>query len=108
MATSPMPAGAGPAALEKDEAKTGANGLGFRGRRTADSVDSTQAVHAAQLAEALRRKSDATLIARAALAGVELVKLADGTWIASRWGLVRPLATDAEAEAWLARVGAPA
>ncbi|MFT3820462.1 MAG: hypothetical protein QM750_23095 [Rubrivivax sp.] len=53
-------------------------------------------------------KADATLIARAALAGVELVRLADGTWLASKWGMFRPLATDAEAEAWLQRVGAPA
>jgi hypothetical protein len=49
------------------------------------------------------RKADATLIARAALAGVELVRLADGTWIASGWGMLKPL-TDAEVGPWLQRV----
>lgn len=52
------------------------------------------------------RKVDADRIARAALAGVELVRLADGSWIASRWGMVKPL-TDAEVGPWLDRIGAP-
>lgn len=52
-------------------------------------------------------KADATRIARAALAGIELVRLGDGTWLAHKWGMFRPLATDEDADAWLRRVGAP-
>lgn len=52
-------------------------------------------------------KDFATMQARFALQGTELVQLADGTFIAERWGLVRPLATLAEAEAFLHRVGGP-
>lgn len=49
-------------------------------------------------------KTDNTLVAEFALAGVELVKMADGTWLAARWGMFKPLANDADARAWLARV----
>jgi hypothetical protein len=51
-------------------------------------------------------KRDSTLIARAALAGIVLVRLADRSWLASRWGLFRPL-TDADVGTWLDTVGAP-
>lgn len=53
-------------------------------------------------------KSDATFIARAALAGFELTKRADGSWQASRWGLFRDLANDEEVVRFLSAVGAPA
>jgi hypothetical protein len=53
-------------------------------------------------------KPDATLVAEFALAGVELVKMGDGTWLASRWGMFKPLANEAEARAWLARVASRA
>jgi hypothetical protein len=96
-ATSHMPDGAGSATPERDNARGQAGEV--EGQRIADAADCARA-------EA-RRKADATLIARAALAGVELVKLADGTWIASRWGMFKPLA-EAEVQAWLARIGAPA
>ena len=48
-------------------------------------------------------KDAATLVAEFALAGVELVKMGDGTWLASRWGMFKPLADEAEARAWLSR-----
>jgi hypothetical protein len=51
-------------------------------------------------------KADSTLIATAAIAGFELVKLADGTWLAHRWGMFKPLADAQGVQAWLARVGA--
>lgn len=54
------------------------------------------------------RKKAATCIARAALAGYELVQLADGSFIASKWGMFRSLENAAAVEAFLARVGAPA
>lgn len=53
-------------------------------------------------------KGDSTLIARAALAGFELTKRADGSWQASRWGLFRDLANDEEVVRFLSAVGAPA
>lgn len=49
-------------------------------------------------------KAIATLTAKVALAGFELVKLAGGTWEARRWGLVRPLTRLADVRAWLERV----
>lgn len=53
------------------------------------------------------KKADATFIARAALAGFELVRLADGSWLASRWGMFRDLADDEQVERFLSAVGAP-
>lgn len=53
------------------------------------------------------QKQVATLVARAAIAGYELVRLADGTFIASRWGMFRSLDHIAAVEAFLQRVGAP-
>lgn len=53
-------------------------------------------------------KADATLVAEFALAGIELVKMGDGTWLASRWGMFKPLATSDEARAWLRRVAGEA
>ena len=58
--------------------------------------------------QSAQAKSDATLIARAALAGFELVRLADGSWLASRWGMFRDLADYEQVERFLSAVGAPA
>jgi|SRR5580765_558392 len=55
----------------------------------------------------VERKQLATLVARACIAGYELVRLADGTFIASRWGMFRSLDHIAAVEAFLVRVGAP-
>lgn len=95
-----MPAGAGSAAPESDNARWQAGVIEWQGiEQSSQHTDPGVADQA--------RKADATLIARAALASVELVRLADGTWIARRWGMVKPL-TDAEVEPWLRRIGAPA
>ncbi|MDP1650390.1 MAG: hypothetical protein Q8M01_19615 [Rubrivivax sp.] len=51
-------------------------------------------------------KTDATRVAYAALAGFELRKLADGRWLISKWNLHREIATDAELDEFLQRVGA--
>jgi hypothetical protein len=51
-------------------------------------------------------KATATLQARAALAGFELVKLPDG-YVISRWGESKHLADPAAVHAFLVRVGAP-
>lgn len=68
------------------------------------TTDAAQCI--GQAADA-QRKADATRIALAALAGIELARLADGSWIASRWGLLKPLA-EHEVDDWLGRVGARA
>ncbi|MBV8500764.1 MAG: hypothetical protein JO006_03505 [Paucibacter sp.] len=65
-------------------------------------------VEVVQAAETPEAKQDATLSARAALAGFELVRQADSTWLASRWGQFRTLADDEEVERFLNIVGAPA
>lgn len=49
-------------------------------------------------------KAIATLTAKAAMAGFELVKLSSGTWEARRWGLSKPLARLADVQTWLERV----
>jgi hypothetical protein len=49
----------------------------------------------------------ATLQARFALAGFELVRLADGTLLASRWGMFGSLANLYDAEAFLKRAAGP-
>ena len=56
------------------------------------------------VASVYARKRQARLQAVAALRGVALHRLADGCWLACRWGLSRELA-DSEVEAWLKRVG---
>ena len=50
-------------------------------------------------------KAQATLIKRAHLVGVQLVRHGnDGAWTASRWGLAKDLADAAAVDAWLQRV----
>ena len=56
---------------------------------------------------AVADKAVATLVARAALAGIQLVQLADGSFIVSRWGQFRSLANVAAVEKFLQTVGAP-
>lgn len=62
---------------------------------------------AADIESVTDRKAIAGLQARAALLGFELVVLPDGTFIVKKWNLMRELATLAEVEAFLVRVGAP-
>jgi len=50
------------------------------------------------------RKRHARLQVEGALQGVALRRLADGRWLACRWGLSKELA-DSEVEVWLQRVG---
>lgn len=59
-------------------------------------------------ADLLPEKAVATAKARAALAGHELVHLADGTFMIHRWGMFRHLEHLAAVDAFLRRVeGAP-
>ncbi len=50
----------------------------------------------------------ATLQARAALAGFELVRMPGGDYVIGRWGMVCALSDVAQIDAFLKRVGAPA
>lgn len=52
-------------------------------------------------------KAYATLQARAALAGFELVRMPGGDYVVGRWGMVRALSDAAQLEAFLRQVGAP-
>jgi hypothetical protein len=54
--------------------------------------------------DAAEARVTATPIARAALVGVELVRLADGIFITSRWGMFCNFDNIAPVEAWLRRV----
>ena len=69
--------------------------------RTADQVLANW--EAIKKAERTEKQEDAS-----ALAGFELVRMADGSFIASRWGMFRNLDHIAAVEAWLARVVAKA
>ena len=98
-------AAGGPAAVgPPPESATPADGPALRGITGQDNEhpNCSDAELAARKRQA--EKDDATLVAEFALGGVELVKLADGTWLASRWGMFRPLPTSDDARAWLARV----
>ena len=94
---------AGPPELsepQRDKTPGLAGAEGFKDQEKTDSGDCA--------GSPADRKAIATLTARAALAGHRLVRLADGTWLASRWGHSRSLASVAEVERFLARVGVPA
>ncbi len=52
------------------------------------------------------QKAVATATARAALAGFELVQMADGSFVVARWTMTRALPDLAAVEAFLAQVGA--
>ncbi|MDE2368514.1 MAG: hypothetical protein KGN16_06030 [Burkholderiales bacterium] len=88
----------GPVTPESDEARGQA---GFKRQGTEDSRDC--AVNAAQR-KFQAEKAATTLIAEAALVGVELAQLADRSWMASRWGLGKTLADMPAVRAWLARL----
>lgn len=83
-----------------DEALTGANGQGLRDNSKADAP-----IVADLDAE---RKAFATLKARYAMAGFSLIELADGSLLASRWNLTRPLPDAHAALQFLRRIGGAA
>jgi hypothetical protein len=62
---------------------------------------------AARAAIEQRDKLVATLRARAALVGIEVVQLDDGTLLASKWGWSRLFPTLTEAAVWLDILGVP-
>lgn len=109
MSTAHMPAGAGPAAPEAQKCEgPGYHPQADANRNTTDSADSAQARHAAQLAEALRRKRVDTLTASLALKGFELRQLASGAWLVTKWNLTREVGGPGleAVEAFAAQVGA--
>ena len=52
------------------------------------------------------QKAIATATAHAAIAGFELVQMADGSFVVARWTMTRALADLASVEAFLRQVGA--
>lgn len=83
-----------------DEALTGANDQGPRDNDKADTV-----IVAELDAE---RKAFTSLQARYAMAGFSLIELADGSLLASRWNLTRPLPDAHAASQFLRRIGGAA
>lgn len=71
-----------------------------------ENSNSSNSAVSAVTAQALDAKQFATLQARAAIAGFELVRMADATFVVARWGLVRPLVDVGAVESFLAQVGA--
>lgn len=98
---------AGPATPENDKAR-GQAGFVRDQEATGNGADSAQAGHAAQLAEALRRKRVETLTACLALKGFELRQLAGGAWLITKWNLTRELGGPGleAVEVFAAQVGA--
>lgn len=92
------PAGLGPP--QKDEDLAAANGQVFRDNGKADTTI------VADLDA--RRKAFTTLQARYALVGFSLIDLADGSLLASRWNLYRPLPDAHAALQFLHRIGGAA
>lgn len=85
---------------QMDEALTGANGQGPRDKSKVDI-----SIVADLGAE---RKAFTTLQARYAMAGFSLIELADGSLLASRWNLTRPLPDAHAALQFLRRIGGAA
>jgi len=84
---------------DKDEAHRLAGAAGFKGQTNKSSTYCADAPAVDQ--DGVITKRLATLRARAALAGLELACLTDGTFRVSRWGLIRSLADVAAVEAFL-------
>lgn len=104
MTPTQMPAGAGPATPESDEALNRANGQG------PGEQDRTDSQHSADAADCAQRcgKDFERLRAQLALAGgFELYALADGTFLVTRWDRSRPLHDLQAVEAFARQVGAP-
>ena len=92
-------------ALTPESATPGESGQAVQGGKENGQGDGIGAAADAQITPTTQ-KADATLQARAALAGFELVKLPDG-YVISRWGESKHLADPAAVHAFLVRVGAP-
>lgn len=95
--------GAGSAVPENGDVLHRATGQDVWDQESSNSTDSEGAAGAAQ---GLGAKQFATLQARAAIAGFELVRMADGSFVVARWTMTRALADVAAIEAFLAQVGA--
>jgi hypothetical protein len=94
---------AGLSSPENDEDQTAANGLVSKGQVQGAGCDSAAEGCSTQGCEA---KVFATLQARAALAGFELVRMADGSFVVARWTMTRALADVPAVESFLKQVGA--
>lgn len=107
MSTAHMPAEAGQATPEAQKCEgPGHHPQADANRNTTDADDSAQAAHAAQQAEALRRKRIDTLTACLALKGFELRQLAGGGWLITRWNLTKEAADLESVEVFAKQVGA--
>ena len=81
----------------KGEALTGGAAQGFEGVTAVDRSDSAS--------DTADRKAFATLQAKFALKGFDLVRMVDGVMYASKWGQIMMLADTAQALKFLDKIG---
>lgn len=93
----------GPAVPENGDALIADTMQGAFEQNSSNSPDSEGARDATQAADV---KVFATLQARAALAGFELVRMADGSFVVARWTMTRALVDLFAVERFLEQVGA--
>lgn len=94
---------AGPAVPENGDVLTADTVQDVLGNESSNGHDSDGARDTAQGVDA---KVFATLQARAALAGFELVRMADGSFVVARWTMTRALTDIPAIERFLKQVGA--
>ena len=95
--------GAGSAVPENGDVLTAGTVQDALDQENSNGVDSEGGRAAAQDAGA---KAFATLQARAAIAGFELVRMADGSFVVARWTMTRALVDVQAVERFLKQVGA--
>ena len=94
---------AGPAVPENGDALTADTVQSAFEQETSNNPDSDGLPDSRQDVDT---KAFATLQARAALAGFELVRMADGTFVVARWTMTRALVDVQAVERFLKQVGA--
>jgi len=87
-----------------DVSSPGGNPANAETQTTNKHTDSAASEPVAESLSHYAAKRQSKLQAVAALQGVALNRLADGSWLASRWNLSKTLA-DTEVEAWLRQIG---
>jgi hypothetical protein len=94
---------AGPAVPENGDALTADTVQSVFEQESSNSLNSDGVLHATQDVDS---KLFATLQARAALAGFELVRMADDSFVVARWTMTRALADVLAVERFLKQVAA--
>lgn len=94
---------AGPVVRENGDAFHRGSGQGVWDQSKGNAADSADDTRAPPAPDA---KLFATLQARAAIAGFELVQMADSSFVAAGWTMTRAFTTRADVETFMQQVGA--